>query len=60
MKYIIGFRNLTELQQNKFTEIYKSIPYDLVKEFNEWADLMGLKLDIDVIDNYTYLTVIGK
>ena len=60
MKYVIGFRNLTEAQQNKFTEIYKSIPYDLVEAFDEWADLMGLKLDIDVIDNYTYLTVIGK
>lgn len=60
MKYAIGFRNLTNEQQNKFIEIYKSIPYDLVETFKEWADLMGLKLDIDVIDNYTYLTVIGK
>lgn len=60
MRYAIGFRNLTEEQQNKFTEIYKSIPYDLVGAFEEWADLMSLKLDIDVIDNYIYLTVIGK
>lgn len=60
MRYAIGFRNLTEEQQNKFTEIYKSIPYDLVSAFEEWADLMGLKLDIDVIDNYIYITVIGK
>lgn len=60
MNYRIGFRNLTEEQQTKFTEIYKSIPYDLVSEFRDWSDLMGLKLDVDVIGNYTYLTVISK
>lgn len=60
MNYRIGFRNLTKEQQDKFTEIYKSIPYDLIGEFREWADLMGLKLDVDVIDNYTFLTVISK
>lgn len=60
MNYRIGFRNLTKEQQDQFTEIYKSIPYDLIGEFREWADLMGLKLDVDVIDNYTFLTVISK
>lgn len=60
MKYSIKFRNLTEEQQTKFTEIYKSIPYDLVSEFRDWSDLMGLELDVTTIDNYTHLTVIGK
>lgn len=60
MTYRIGFRNLTKEQQDKFTEIYKSVPFDLVGEFKEWADLMGLKLNVDVIDNFTFLTVINK
>lgn len=60
MKYRIGFRNLTKEQQDKFTEIYKSIPFDLVSEFRELADLMGLKLNVDVIDDFTFLTVISK
>lgn len=60
MNYRIEFKNLTEEQQNKFIEIYKSIPYDLVSEFREWADLMRLELDVTTTNNYTHLTVIGK
>lgn len=37
MTYKITFQNLTDEQQNKFIEIYKSIPYDLVETFKEWT-----------------------
>lgn len=59
MKYQITFVNLTEEQQNKFIEVYKSIPYDLVETFKEWADLMGVKLEVITGKYITELKVIG-
>lgn len=59
MTYKITFQNLTDEQQNKFIEIYKSIPYDLVETFKEWADLMDVTLEV-IADKYiTELKVIG-
>ena len=55
----ITFKNLTDEQQNKFIELYKSIPFDLVATFEEWADLMGLKLQVNEDKHITELVVIG-
>lgn len=60
MKYFIGFRNLTEEQQNQFTELYKSIPCDLIKAFNKLANESNCKVLIDGDKYITYLTVVGK
>lgn len=59
MTYKITFQNLTDEQQNKFIEIYKSIPYDLVETFKEWADLMDVTLEVIVGKHITELKVIG-
>lgn len=59
MTYEITFQNLTNEQQNKFIEIYKSIPYDLVETFKEWADLMDVTLEVIVGKHITELKVIG-
>ena len=59
MTYQFTFKNLTEQQQNKFNEIIKSIPFDLVEAFKEWADLMDVKLDVIEGKHITELTVIG-
>lgn len=59
MKYQITFINLTDEQQNKFIEVYKSIPYDLVETFKEWADLMDVKLEVITGKYITELKVIG-
>lgn len=59
MTYKITFQNLTDEQQNKFIEIYKSIPYDLVETFKEWADLMDVTLEVIADKHITELTVIG-
>lgn len=53
MTYTYTFKNLTEEQENKFKEIIKSIPFDIVAEFDEWADLMGLEL---VVNESRYVT----
>lgn len=60
MKYYIGFRNLNEEKQNQFTELYKSIPYDLIKAFNELANKLDCKVLVDSDKYITYLTVVGK
>lgn len=59
MTYKITFQNLTDEQQNKFIEIYKSIPYDLVETFKEWADLMDVTLEVVADKHITELKVIG-
>lgn len=59
MTYKITFQNLTDEQQNKFIEIYKSIPYDLVETFKEWADLMDVTLEVISDKHITELKVIG-
>ncbi len=59
MTYKITFQNLTDEQQNKFIEIYKSIPYDLVETFKEWADLMDVTLEVIADKHITELKVIG-
>lgn len=59
MTYKITFQNLTDEQQNKFIEIYKSIPYDLVETFKEWADLMDVTLEVIIGKHITELKVIG-
>ncbi len=59
MTYQITFRNLTEAQENKFIEVYKSIPYDLFGAFEEWANLMNLKLEVIQGKYITELVVIG-
>lgn len=53
MTYTYTFKNLTEEQENKFIEIIKAIPFDVVAEFEEWADLMGLEL---VVNESRYVT----
>ena len=53
MTYTYTFKNLTEEQENKFNEIIKAIPFDVVAEFEEWADLMGLEL---VVNESRYVT----
>lgn len=35
MTYTFKFNKLTEEQQNKFNEVIKSIPFDLVAAFEE-------------------------
>lgn len=60
MKYYIGFRNLNEKKQNQFTELYKSIPYDLIKAFNKLANKLDCKVLVDSDKYITYLTVVGK
>lgn len=59
MTYTFTFKQLTDEQQNKFIEVYKSIPYDLVGAFEEWADLMGLTLEVKKDKYITELVVIG-
>lgn len=59
MTYKITFQNLTDEQQNKFIEIYKSTPYDLVETFKEWADLMDVTLEVIADKHITELKVIG-
>ena len=60
MKYYIGFRNLNEEKQNQFTELYKSIPCDLIKAFNTLANKLDCKVLVDSDKYITYLTVVGK
>lgn len=38
MNYEFKFNNLTEEQENKFNEV---IPYDVVSELKDWAEVMG-------------------
>ena len=60
MKYCIGFRNLNEEKQNQFTELYKSIPCDLIKAFNKLANELDCKILVDSDKYTTYLTIVGK
>nr|DAG43666.1 MAG TPA: Putative heavy-metal-binding protein [Caudoviricetes sp.] len=60
MKFTIGFRNLQEAQQKQFTELYKSIPCDLVSAFKELASKLNCNVLIDVDGSFTFLTVVGK
>lgn len=60
MKFTIGFRNLNKSQQDQFTELYKSIPYDLVGDFKKLASELKCKVLIDEDKYITFLTVVGK
>ena len=60
MKYYIGFRNLNDQQQKAFTELYKSIPYDLVDAFKKLANTLDCKVLVDADKYITFLTVVGK
>lgn len=60
MTYTFKFNNLTEEQQNKFNEVIKSIPFDLVAAFEEWADLMDLDLKVNADKYMTELVVTGR
>lgn len=60
MTYQFKFNNLTEEQQNKFDAVIKSIPFDLEAAFEEWADLMDLKLDVIAGKYITELVVSAK
>lgn len=59
MNYTFTFKQLTVEQENKFNEVIKAIPYDLVGAFEEWADLMGLTLEVKSDKHITELVVIG-
>ena len=59
MTYTYTFKGLTDEQLNKFYKIIKSIPFDVVAEFDEWADVMGLELVVNESRYITELTVIG-
>lgn len=59
MTYTFTFKQLTVEQENKFNEIIKSIPFDLIEAFDEWADLMGLTLEVKADKHITELVVIG-
>lgn len=59
MTYKITFQNLTDEQQDKFIEIYKSNPYNLLETFKEWADLMDVTLEVIAGKHITELKVIG-
>lgn len=59
MTYTFTFKNLTSEQENKFNEIIKSIPYDLVETFKEWADLMDVTLEVIAGKHITEIKVIG-
>lgn len=59
MTYTFTFKQLTVEQENKSNEIIKAIPFDLVGAFEEWADLMGLTLEVKADKHITELVVIG-
>ena len=59
MTYEFKFNNLTEEQQNKFNEVIKAIPFDLVETLNEWADLMDVNFEVINGKHITTL-VLGK
>nr|DAH45195.1 MAG TPA: hypothetical protein [Caudoviricetes sp.] len=59
MIYTFTFKQLTVEQENKFNEIIKAIPFDLVGTFEEWANLMGLTLGVKADKHITELVVIG-
>lgn len=59
MTYTFKFNNLTEEQENKFNEVIKSIPFDLVESLKEWADLMDVKFEV-IEDKYITQLILGK
>lgn len=59
MTYTFKFNNLTEEQENKFNEVIKSIPFDLVESLKEWADLMDVKFEV-IEDKHITQLVLGK
>lgn len=59
MTYTFKFNNLTEEQENKFNEVIKSIPFDLVESLKEWADLMDVNFEV-VADKHITQLVLGK
>lgn len=57
MTYTFTFNNLTNEQENKFNEIIKSIPFDLVATIEEWADLMGVNVEVKEDKHITELII---
>lgn len=58
MTYEFKFNNLTEYQQNKFNEVIKAIPYDVVSELKDWAEVMDVNFDV-IERRYTTTVVMG-
>lgn len=58
MTYEFKFNNLTEYQQNKFNEVIKAIPYDVVSELKDWAEVMDVNFEV-IECRYTTTVVIG-
>lgn len=58
MTYEFKFNNLTEEQQNKFNEVIKAIPYDVVSELKDWAEVMNVNFEV-IECRYTTTVVIG-
>lgn len=46
MTYEFKFNNLTEEQENKFNEVIKAIPYDVVSELKDWAEVMDVNFEV--------------
>lgn len=59
MTYTFKFNNLTEEQENKFNEVIKSIPFDLLESLKEWADLMDVTFEV-IEDKHITQLVLGK
>lgn len=57
MTYTFTFNNLTNEQENKFNEIIKSIPFDLVATIKEWADLMDVNVEVKEDKHITELII---
>lgn len=58
MTYEFKFNNLTEYQQNKFNEVIKAIPYDVLSELKDWAEVMDVNFEV-IERRYTTTVVIG-
>lgn len=58
MTYEFKFNNLTEYQQNKFNEVIKAIPYDVVSELKDWAEVMDVNFEV-IERRYTTTVVMG-
>ena len=58
MTYVYTFKQVTVEQQNKFNEVIKSIPFDLVESLKEWADLMDVAFEVKE-DKYITEIIMG-
>lgn len=58
MTYEFKFNNLTEEQENKFNEVIKAIPHDVVSELKDWAEVMDVNFGV-IERRYTTTVVMG-